>query len=152
MSVALGVNCKKDDVLLAVARDGELFDGCTPNLKAPALLEETEGLQAMLDDITRVIAEVKPDVVRVLMPEPTYEDSYGRIAPRATLETLVRLAAQRAGVPVEMLNRNSARARLGMPKSGKFEGHIPTAVGEPVGKYWNAGRNLAAAAALAEAA
>lgn len=151
MSVVLGVNCKKDEVLLAVARDGELVDSGTLKLKASVLLEETEGLTAMLEDIARVVAEVKPDVVRVLLPEPTYEDSYKRIAPRASLETLVRLAAHRASVPVELLNRNSARARLGMPKSGKFEGHIPSTVGEPVGKYWNAGRNLAAAAALAGA-
>jgi len=105
----------------------------------------------MLDDIGRVLAEVKPDAVRILMPEQTYDDSYARIAPRATLETLVRLGAHRAGVPVEMLHRNSARARLGLPRGGKFDGHLPAAIGGAVGKYWSVGRNLAVAAALAEA-
>ncbi len=150
MAVALGVNCKKDEMLIAVARDGELVDGVVEKLKAPALLEETERLKAMLDDIERVLEELRPDAVRILMPEQTYDDSYARIAPRATLETLVRLAAYNTGVPVEMVHRNSARARLRMPKGGKFEGHIPDTVGEPVGKYWKAGRSLAAAAALAE--
>jgi hypothetical protein len=150
MTVALGVNCKMDQVLLAVARDGEIVDGLTEKLPAPALLEQTERLQAMLDDLAIVLAEVKPDAVRILMPEQTYDDLYGRIAPRVTLETLVRLACDRAEVPVEMLYRSSARARLGMPRGGKFAAHIPSTVGAPVGKYWNAGRNLAAAAALAD--
>lgn len=150
MSVALGVVCKKDQVLLAVARDGVLVPGGPEKLKASALLEETERLQGLLGDIGRVLTEVKPDAVRVLLPEQTYEDSYARIAPRAALETLVCLASLDAGVPVEMLRRISARSRLGMPKGGKFESHIPATVGEPVGKYWNAGRNLASAAALAD--
>jgi hypothetical protein len=150
VSTALGVNCRRDAILLAVARDGELVDGLPEKLTAPALLEETERLPAMLDAIARVLAEVRPAVVRVLMPEQTYDDSYMRIAPRATLETLVRLAAHAAGVPVQMVHRNTARTRLGMSRSGSFDGQIPATVGEPVGKYWNAGRSLAAAAALAE--
>ena len=83
------------------------------------------------------------------MPEQTYKDSYARIAPRVTLETLVRLACVRAGIPVEMLHRASARSRLGVPRRGKLEDLVAT-VTDPVGKYWNAGRSLAAAAALAE--
>lgn len=150
MAVVVGVQCKKDEVLVAVARNGELADGHPEKLKAAGLFEETERLQAMLDDIARLLREVDADAVRILMPEQTYDDSYARIAPRATLETLVRLAAQAAGVSVEMLHRASARSRLGMPRSGKFETHLPAVLGDPVGKYWNAGRNLAAAAALAE--
>jgi hypothetical protein len=150
MSVALGVVCKKDQVLLAVARDGVLVHGGPEKLKASALLEETERLQGLLGDIGRVLTEVQPDTVRVLLPEQTYEDSYARIAPRAALETLVCLASLDAGVPVEMLRRITARSRLGMPKGGRFESHILATVGEPVGKYWNTGRNLASAAALAD--
>jgi hypothetical protein len=103
----------------------------------------------MQTDIERVLAEVRPDQIRILMPEQTYKDSYARIAPRVTLETLVRLACVRAGLPVEMLHRASARSRLGLPRKGRLEDHIPK-VAEPIGKYWNAGRSLAAAAALAE--
>src|SRR3712207_410823 len=102
---ALGVVCKKDEILLAVADDGELVDGEAEKLTAPALLEESERLQGMLEDIDRMLAEVRPDVVRVLLPEQTYDDSYARIAPRVALETLVRLAAVNAGISVEMLKR-----------------------------------------------
>ena len=149
MSRVLGVLPKGGELLLAVADDGRILsDGCE-RLQAPALLEATERLQSMLSDLRRLLAELKPDLVRILMAEQTYSDTYARIAPKAALETLMRLAAASEGVPVEMLHRNSARSRLGMPKGGKFEANLPTALATPVGKYWNAGRRLAAAAALA---
>jgi hypothetical protein len=150
MAGVLGVNCKKDEIFLALAEGGSVVDSTVEKISAPALLEETERLQAIFDDVTRALTEIEPEEVRILMPEQTYKDSYLRIAPRAALETLVRIAAHGAGVEVEMLHRNSARSRLGMPRSGKFDRHIPATVGDPVGRYWNAGRNLAAAAALAE--
>jgi hypothetical protein len=62
---------------------------------------------------------------------------------------VVRLACAEAEVPVEMLHKVSVRSRLGMSRKGSLESHLPAVVGEPVGKYWNAGRNLAAVAALA---
>jgi hypothetical protein len=150
MARVLGVWCKKDAIMLAIADDGELVDDPHQRLQAPALLERSERLRAILDDVKRVLAEVEPDEVRVLMPETRYEASYVQMAPRVTLETLVRIAALDAGAPVEMLNRATARARLDMPKKGPFDGHIPAVISVPVGNYWTAGRNLAAAAALAE--
>jgi hypothetical protein len=132
-----------------VASDGALVADGHEKLTTAAVLEETERLTAMQTDIERMLAEVRPDRIRILMPEQTYNDSYARIAPRVTLETLMRLACVRAGLPVEMLHRASARSRLGVPRKGRLEDHMPQ-VTEPVGKYWKAGRSLAAAAALAE--
>lgn len=62
---------------------------------------------------------------------------------------MVRLSCAEASVPVEMLQRSSARARLGMDRRGSVESHIPEVIEEPVGKYWAEGRQLAAVAALA---
>jgi hypothetical protein len=59
----------------------------------------------MQEEIGRVLVEVRPDDVGILMPEQTYKDSYKRIAPRVTLETLMRLACVRASIPVELLHR-----------------------------------------------
>ena len=145
MTRGLGVVCSKDEVLLAVSSDGKLVADDHEKLATAMVLEETERLQAMHEDIARMLVEVRPDRVRILMPEQTYKDSYARIAPRVTLETLVRLACVRAGIPVEMLHRASARSRLGFPRKGKLEAHMAE-VAEPVGRYWNAGRSLAAAA------
>jgi hypothetical protein len=149
MGRALGVVCSKDEVLLAIASDGSLMHDGHEKLVTAAVLEETERLEAMQADIDRTLLEVRPDRVRILMPEQTYKDSYARIAPRVALETLVRLACVRAGIPVEMLHRASARSRLGVSRSGRLE-DLLAGVTEPVGKYWKAGRGLAAAAALAE--
>jgi hypothetical protein len=148
MGRALGVACSKDTIYLAVAEDGKLVADPADKLDAAKVLEETERLKAMVSDVTQMLLEVRADRVRVLMPEPTYTDSYAHIAPRAALETVVRLACTGSGIQVEMLDRRVARARLGFERKGKFESHIPE-VTEPVGKYWNAGRSLAAAAALA---
>lgn len=149
MGRALGVACFRDEIMLAVASNGALIADGHEKLTTAAVLEETERLRVMQTDIERMLAEVRPDRVRILMPEQTYKDSYVRIAPRVTFETLMRLACVGTHVPVEMLHRASARSRLGVPRKGRLEDHIP-AVAEPVGRYWNAGRNLAAAAALAE--
>lgn len=150
MRTALGVECRKDRVLLAVARDGALVDGYAERLDTPSMMEQAERLQGILDAAMRVLAEVRPDVIRILMPEQTYSASYARIAPRVAVETLICLAAYKTSVRVERLARATARSRLGMPRTGRFQDHIAVAVGAPVGKYWNDGRSFAAAAALAE--
>ena len=133
MGRMLGVACSKEEVFLAVGSDGTLIADEHEKLVTAMVLEETERLQAMHDDVGRMLAEVRPNRVQILMPEQTYKDSYARIAPRVTLETLVRLACVRAGIPVEMLHRASARSRLGVPRRGKLEDLVAT-VTDPVGK------------------
>lgn len=135
--------------MLAVAEDGEVVHSSREKLSGSGLLEASDRLEAVRRDVVRVLEEVEPDEVRILMPE-RYEASYLQIAPRVALETVVRLACTAAGVPVEMLNRASARSRVGAPKTGRLEDHVPKVVPEPVGKYWNAGRSLAAIAAVAD--
>jgi hypothetical protein len=150
MDRVLGVWCTQSEILLAVAVDGKLIDGFTEKLDAPELLEASERLMGLLDRTNRMLEEVGPGNVRVLMPEQTYKATYIRMAPRAALDTLVRLAAVTQGIPVEMLARTTVRSRLKLPKKGPFEAHIASVVAAPVGRYWGAGRNLAAVAALAD--
>lgn len=144
------MTCKRDEVMLAVAETAELVDDPHQRLQVPTHLDSTERLQAVKEDVTRVLAEVNPDFVRILMPEQTYKNSHGQLAPRIALETVVRLGCAESGVPVEMLHRNSARARLGMDRKGSIESHVTEVIAEPVGKYWSNGRQLAAVAALAD--
>jgi hypothetical protein len=65
------------------------------------------------------------------------------------LETLVRVAAVQEGIPIEVLARPTVRSRLGIPRAGELASHVATVVAEPVGRYWTAGRDVAALAALA---
>jgi len=149
MSRFLGVECKKQEVYLAVAEDGELTDEEPQRLQVPAVHEQTARLKSFLSDFGRVLAEVKPEVVRIIQPEATYEAKYADLAPKAALETLVRLACANADIPVEVLHRPTARSRTGLAQKGRLEDLVKAEI-EPVGKYWAAGRMFAAVAALAE--
>ena len=150
MARTLGASCKAEEVFLAVAADGALVADAHEKLVLSAGVDENARVDSALRDIKRTLTEVAPDRVRVLLPEQTYKNSYGRIAPRVTLETLIRVACAEQDVPLEMLKRPTARSRLGASRGGNFEQATAQAVGPPVGSYWAAGRNLAAAAALAE--
>jgi hypothetical protein len=86
--------------------------------------------------------------VRILQPEAVYEARYSELAPKAALETVIRLACDEAGVPVEVLQRPTARKRTGLPQKGKLDDLISANI-TPLGKYWSAGRKYAAVAALA---
>jgi hypothetical protein len=48
-----------------------------------------------------------------------------------------------------MLARPTVRSRLKLPKDGKLSAHVGTRIPKPVGRYWSAGRDVAALAALA---
>jgi len=145
MARSLGVECKKQEVYLALADDGELLDEEPQRLRVPAVHEETARLRSFLSDFGRVLAEAKPDVVHILQPETIYSASYKELAPKAALETLIRLACLEADVSVEMVHRAAIRSSLG--GKGKLDELIAAKI-KPVGKYWSAGRNYAAAAAL----
>jgi hypothetical protein len=149
MTRALGIWCKKQEVMLAQADDGALVIANPQRLEAPPILEDAERLPGFLASFRHVLAEVQPDVVRILQPEQTYKAPYSEFAPKITLETLVRLACQEARVPVEVLHRSTARSRLGFEQKGALDKRIRENI-EPVGKYWGEGRHYAAVAALAE--
>jgi hypothetical protein len=152
MPRTLGVSCKADVILIALAEDGILVEIAPEHkrLQAPDLLEETEQLRALQDAVGRVLADTGADLVRLLLPEPTYKGSYMALATRAALETVVRLAGEKANVTVEVLRRNTARARVGMPQRGKFEPLIASVIPTGAGRYWAEGRRLAAIAAIAD--
>lgn len=144
------MSCKTDVILLALAENGVLIEDPHERLLASEMLEETEQLRALQDDVGRAITETGADTVRVLLPELTYKGSYAALAPRVALETLVRLAGTEANVTVEVLQRSTARARVGMARAGKFEDQIASVIPARVGRYWAEGRRLAAVAAIAD--
>jgi hypothetical protein len=105
-------------------------------------------LLATLTDIDRAIAELRPDVVAILKPESRGKRTYGEWAPRVALETLIRISAVKAEIPVEVLARPTVRSRLGIPQSKELSSHVSSVVAA-AGHYWGAGRDVAALAALA---
>jgi hypothetical protein len=140
----LGVECKKQEVYLALVEDGEVVAADPQRLEVAAVHEQTVRLKGFMDDFGRVLAEIQPDAVHIIQPETNYEATYSALAPKAALETLIRLACLDASVNVEIIHRASVRSALG---GGKLDDLIEAKI-EPVGKYWNAGRKYAAAAAM----
>jgi hypothetical protein len=147
----LGVNCTTHCAFFAVAVDGELSTGPVEYIEAPNLAESSEELKSILDELTRVIKEVKADKVVLLKPEGgrTPKKTHAAFVPRIALETLVRLAAVEAGTEIEVLPRPTVRKRLDLPAKGKLAELVPLRIPAKVGKNWSKERQLAALAAVA---
>ena len=143
----LGINCTTSVAYLALAEDQQIASGLTERLNPPVGLEAGEALLEFVDSAQRALREMKPARVELLLPE-RWQATYHEHVPRATLEALIRVAAAREQVWIEILPRPTLRTRLHLSKKDKLEVHLPRA-GPVVGRYWGAGRGLAALAALA---
>ena len=91
-----------------------------PSIDVAAQYEASKEILATLDEIRRVLNELRPDRVIVLKPEPNTRMTYDQLAPRVALETLFRLAAVQENVEVEVIARSTVRSRIGLAKSGSL--------------------------------
>ena len=148
MTAVLGMQCSPKAVFLAIAEDGEILDLGPQRVLVPDGLKDTSSVLTLAAELRRRLAEV--DVVRgALLAPQSYDGGPKAVASRAGAEAILRLTAAERGVDVEILNRSTARARLGISAAGKLEEHLVTLFPHPSGKYWNDGRKYAAFAALA---
>jgi hypothetical protein len=151
----LGIHCDPRHAYIAVVEDGAVID-CGKHrerLSVPAS-EQSQALNALLEDTVQLIRALEVVGVSILPAEtadPSIRRNPASLTARNTLETVMRLAAVRAGVPVEVTARATARARLGLPRTGKLDSHLGTIFPYSAGEapaYWTTGRGLAAMAAL----
>jgi hypothetical protein len=147
----LGVNCTSDRAYLSVAEDGEVVESSVEIVNAPMLGTSSEQLEVTCEEFARVLAELRPDEVVLLLPEQgrLTKRTHSQHMPRIALETVVRLASVQAGSPIDLLARPTLRSQLGVPFKGDLASHVDSVVDSPVGKHWKQGRDLAALAALA---
>lgn len=141
------MNCSTACAHVAVADDGVIVGGLTERLVPPAGMEAGVDLLEFSNVVDRALREIQPDHVVVLLPE-TWKASYRQHLPRSSMETIIRLAVARRDLPLDVLARATVRSRLGIPAKGSLDDHVGAA-GPVVGRYWTAGRGLAALAALA---
>jgi hypothetical protein len=136
---------------LAAVDDGKVVETPVNRIDVGAVHEASEELRSTLEEIGRALAQIRPRLVVLLLPEPSnrFKYTHGQIAPRIALETLVRLAAVHADVPFDVIARPTVRSRLGLPLSGDLASHVAERFPDPVAPYWGAGRDVAALAALA---
>jgi hypothetical protein len=148
---SLGVACNPHTAYLTLAVDGMITQAVVERVEVAAQYEASVELLSTLEEIRRALGQLRPDRIAVLMPEQGgRKRTYLEIAPRVTLETLIRIAAVQEGIDIEMLARPTLRARLDIPKAGELSSHVSGVIAESVGLYWSAGRDIAGLAALAE--
>jgi hypothetical protein len=146
----LGVNCDPHAAFLVTVQGGAVVDGLPERLRPPEGMELGDRLLEFVDEVRRVLGQVDPLRVGILLPESgQHQPPQKSIASRATIETLVRVAAAQEGVPVDLVARATVRSRLQLPRKGALNSHLSTGAGPPIGKYWTTGRGLAAMVARA---
>jgi hypothetical protein len=147
---SVGVTCTPHVAYLSLAINGAIAEAPVERVEVAAQYESSEELLSTLDEIKRALGQLRPDVVVLLMPEQSrHKRTYQEIAPRVALETLVRIAAVQEKIAIEVLPRPTVRSRLGIARAGDLASHVGTTIADPVGRYWTAGRDVAALAALA---
>jgi len=147
---SVGVICTPRLAYLTLAIDGAIADTPVERVEVCGSVRVLGGapVDARRDQARARAASARRIVL--LMPEQgRHKRTYQELAPRVALETLVRVAAVQEGIPIEVLARPTVRSRLGIPRAGELASHVATVVTEPVGRYWTAGRDVAALAALA---
>ena len=143
------MNCDPQRAFLAVAEEGVIVNGFPAKLELAAGLDDGQRLLALVDDAERALTQIDPERLAILLPEASGRgSSHARLAPRIIIETLVRTAAAKRTIPLEMMSRPRLRSKLGLPRKGSLDQYLDAA-GDPIGSYWTAGRGLAALAALA---
>jgi hypothetical protein len=145
----LGVHCTPKCAFLAML-EGTALRPVPERLEWPAG-EESERLAELFQDARSLVGEQAIERLAILLPERggSFQQGYFAVAPRVAMETVLRLSATLAGVEVVMLQRPTVRTALGCGKQGGLEKHLGRVIPNPVGKYWNQGRGLAAMAAVA---
>jgi hypothetical protein len=147
----LGVTCSTQCALLAGVEGGQIVETPVNRIEVGAIHEASDDLESTLEEIGRALAQIRPSLVVLLLPEPSkhFKSTHSQLAPRITLETLVRLAAVRAQISVDVMTRKTVRSRLKLDFSGDLASHVAERFPTPVAPYWKAGRDVAALAALA---
>lgn len=146
----LGITCTPTCAFLAVVENGAAQPS-PERLEWPAG-EESARLSDLFQDAQALLREQRVEQVAILLPERgpgPRSAGYFVVAPRVGLETVIRLAAVTVNLPVMMLERTTVRSRLGCGKAGALDTYLGKVIPQPVGKYWTAGRGLAAMAAMA---
>lgn len=145
---ALGIHCTPKALYFATAERGEVTICGSQKVEVPNGLKSAANLTDLSQELRRRLAEIPATHAALLMPQ-SYEGGPNAAVGRLGAETLLRLAAAELGLEVELLNRATARSRLGIDRSGTLDERIAALIPTPVGKYWTEGRRYAAFAALA---
>lgn len=143
----LGAHCTPKAVYFAIVEQATIVANGPQKIEIPDGLQSGSSLSSLADELRRRLIETKASHAALLQAQ-SYEGGPKATVARVGAETLLRTMAAELGIEMELLNRATARTRLGIAKSGKLDALLTDLLPSPVGKYW-ADRRYAAFAALA---
>ena len=142
----LGVHCSSPTAFLAAA-DGDTVRPGPDRIDLRSGLSSEDQLPAFVDDVRRAVRDSAPARV-VVLQAGQYEAGHSAWTNRIAMETLIRLVCVQDGVSCIYVSRQYVKGAFGLKGKGALD-VLGKEELEPVGKYWNAGRMLAALAAAA---
>jgi hypothetical protein len=145
---ALGVHCTPSAIYLALVEGGQVLETGPQKIGVPDGLRSASSLSTLAKELHRRLVETRATHGALLMPH-SYESGAKATVSRVGAETLIRVTAGDVGVEMELLNRSTARSRLGIGQGGALDDRLRELLPQPVGNYWTEGRRYAAFAAMA---
>jgi hypothetical protein len=125
----------------------DFVDDPLARIEVANILDQGARLPELRDRVHVELERIRPDDV-VLLGSIARPQSYNAAAERATIEAMVRLAAQELQLSCGRLAPPTVAARLGVPRAGSFEVNVRAFFADEHPPYW-AERSKAAAAAVA---
>ncbi len=144
----LGVSPTKSFVYLALLEDGVVLAQAPLRMPAPDPAAGQSAIVGFVGQFANALANLRPEMIGLLLPQAIYKATYDTLAPRAAAEALIAVAAEQAHIPLQRFRPQSLRPRLRLGKGPLNELLANVEVGPP-GKYWNEGRRDAALVGLA---
>ena len=143
----LGCTCSGSAAYFALMLGDDYVDDPLARIEVANILDQGERLPELRDRVRVELERIRPDGV-VLLGSIARPQSYNAAAERATIEAMVRLAAQELQLSCGRLAPPTVAARLGVSRAGSFEVNVRAFFANEHPPYW-AERCKAAAAAVA---
>jgi hypothetical protein len=132
----LGCSCTASAAHFALMNGDAYVDDPLTRIQVAGILDRGERIVELRDRVRVELERIKPNAV-ALLGSISRPASYNVAAERATVETVVRLAAQELGLTCERLSPPTVLARLRLSRSGKFDVRARSFFAEEHPPYWS---------------
>ena len=132
----LGCSCTGTAAHFALMTGDGYVDDPLTRIQVADILDRGERLVELRDRIRVELERIRPDAI-ALLGSISQPPSYNVAAERATVETIIRLAAQEVGLTCERISPPTVRARLQLGRSGPFDSKARSFFTEEHPPFWS---------------
>jgi hypothetical protein len=144
----LGINCSGSTAYFATVGDGIVLDDELERLTLAPSLPRHQGIRELVDALRAHLRRLSPQTIGLFAAN--YQPrSYAQAAGRASIEAYIDVAAAQENLPVDHLHLPTIKRIVGHGSQGSAEDVALTICPTATGRYWAAGRNVAALVAMA---